>query len=81
MEGNSSANQVYPVSCITGEGRAEFSRVWRAALGGRGVVEEGRWGRKQLHMCAETVNPIFDGDKSDGCGRNVYERTDQKMEK
>ena len=37
MEGNASVYQVYPVSRITGEGRAEFLRAW----GGPGFEQEG----------------------------------------
>ena len=36
MEGNASVYQVYPVSRITGEGRAEFLRAW-----GPGFEQEG----------------------------------------
>ena len=36
MEGNASVYQVYPVSRIAGEGRAEFLRAW-----GDGIEQEG----------------------------------------
>ena len=36
VEGNASVYQVYPVSRITGEGRAEFLRAW-----GPGFEQEG----------------------------------------
>ena len=36
MEGNASVYQAYPVSRITGEGRAEFLRAW-----GPGFEQEG----------------------------------------
>ena len=39
MEENASVYQVYPVSCITGEGGAEFLRAW-----GRGFEQEGAGG-------------------------------------
>ena len=39
MEGNASVYQVYPVSRITGEGRAEFLRTW-----GPGFDQEGAGG-------------------------------------
>ena len=54
MEGNASVYQVYPVSRITGEGRAETSRAW-----GPGFEQEGAGGggRGQLNLCAETINP------------------------
>ena len=42
MEGNSSVYQVYPVSRITGEGRAEISRAW-----GPGFEQEGAGGGTQ----------------------------------
>ena len=40
VEGNTSGNQVYPVSRITGEGRAEIFRAW-----GPGFDQEGAGGR------------------------------------
>ena len=39
MEGNASVYQVYPVSRITGEGRADNSRAW-----GPGFEQEGAGG-------------------------------------
>ena len=38
-EGNSSVHQVYPVSRMAGDGRAEFSRAW-----GSGSEQEGAGG-------------------------------------
>ena len=46
MERNASAYQVYSVSCISDEGRAEFIRAWehafvqRVARGGGGGVND-----------------------------------------
>ena len=40
MEGSASVYQVYPVSRLTGEGRAEFLRAW----GHGGEQEEGAGG-------------------------------------
>ena len=40
MEGNASVYKVYPVSRITGEGRAEVLRAW-----GHGFEQEGAGGR------------------------------------
>ena len=54
MEGNASVYQVNPVSRISGEGRAEFSRTWgpdfdqKGAGGGEGGGRDG-WGRS---ICA-----------------------------
>ena len=39
MEGNAAVYQVYPVSRITGAGRAEFLRAW-----GHGFEQEGTGG-------------------------------------
>ena len=41
MEGNASVYQVHPVSRITGEGRAEFSRAWGAGFEQEGAGEGG----------------------------------------
>ena len=38
MEGNASVYQVYPVSRITGEARAEFLRTWGAGFEQEGAV-------------------------------------------
>ena len=51
VEENASVYQVYPVSRITGEGRAGFLRAW-----GLGLNKRERGG--QLNLCAETINPI-----------------------
>ena len=54
MEGNASVYQVYPVSRITGEGRAQSLRAW-----GPRFDQEGAEGRKgQLKLVAETINPL-----------------------
>ena len=55
MEGKASVYQVYPVSQITDEGRAEFLRAW-----GPGFEQEGTGGvgGGQLHLCAETIDPL-----------------------
>ena len=56
VEGNASAYQVYSVSRITGEGRADF--LGRGGLGlnkrERGGGEGGRAG--QLNLCVEPIN-------------------------
>ena len=61
MEGNAFVYQVYPVSRITGEGRAEFSRAW-----GPGFEQEGA-GRGG----GGTQSGRGNDDKSGGCGRNA----------
>ena len=52
MEGNASVYQVYPVSRVTGEGRAEFGRAWEARSEQEGAA--GRGGR----TCVENINPL-----------------------
>ena len=57
MEGNASVYQVYPVSRITGEGRAEFLKAWGA---GFEHEEAGGGGERagQHHLCVDTKNPL-----------------------
>ena len=50
MEGNASVYQVYPVSRITGEGRAEFLRAW-----GHGFEQEGAGGRGRVGGATQNV--------------------------
>ena len=58
MEGSASVYQVYAVSRITGEGRAEFLRAWEHGFEQEGAGG-GRWGRAgQLNLCVETINPL-----------------------
>ena len=64
VEGNASVYQVYPVSRITGVGRAEFLRAWGPGFDQEGAGGGGRAGQRTL--CAETIR-----DTSDGCGRNA----------
>ena len=61
MKGNASVYQVYPVSRITSEERAEVLRAWGPGWGGGGLENEGTGGglgRGQLNLCTETANPI-----------------------
>ena len=59
MEGNTSVYQVYPVSRITGEGRAEFVRAWGPGFEQEGAGGEGGGGRAgQLNLCAEAIHPL-----------------------
>ena len=44
MEGNASDNQVYPVSRITGEGRAEKLMAWGPGFEQEGAGDGGRAG-------------------------------------
>ena len=57
MERNASLYQVYTVSRITGEGRAEFLRAWGPGFEQKGA---GGDGSGQLKLFAETilVNPL-----------------------
>ena len=57
VEGNASVYQVYPVSHITGEGRAELSRAWGAGFDQEGAGGRGGGRAGQLNLCVETVNP------------------------
>ena len=59
MEGNASVYQVYPVSRITSEERAEFSRAWGPGFEEEGAGGEGGGGRAgQLNLCLEHINPL-----------------------
>ena len=60
MEGNASVYQVYPVSRITGEGRA-----WGAGF----EQERACWGGGGLNLCVDTIH--LQGDTSDGFGRKA----------
>ena len=57
MEGNASVYQVNPVSQITGEGRAEFSRTWGPGFDQEGA--RGGGGGGELNLYVETINPIL----------------------
>ena len=67
VEGNASVYQVYPVSRITCEGRAELIRAW-----GPGFEQEGAGGEDEgvNSICAWKLY-IISEDKSDGFGRNA----------
>ena len=65
MEGNASVYKVYPVSRITGEGRAAFLRSW-----GAGCEQEGAGGGGDNSICVRKLK-ILEGDISDGCERNA----------
>ena len=61
VEGNASIYQVYPLSRITGEGRAEVLRASRPGFeqegaGGRGG--EGETGGATQSICADSINPL-----------------------
>ena len=56
MEGNASVHQVYPVSRITGEGRAEFLWAWEPGFEQEKAGGGGRAG--QLNLCAKTTYPF-----------------------
>ena len=70
LEGNASLYQVYGVSRISGEGRAEFLRPWGAEFakegaGGRGSAGAGGRGSGRaggraglLDLCVKTINPL-----------------------
>ena len=53
--------QVYPVSRITGEGRAEFLRTWGPGFDQKraGLEGEGDWGGggRAGNLCLEAINP------------------------
>ena len=73
VEGNASVYQVYPVSCVTGERRAEFFE-WRGGLGLNKRERGGGWRKRAGNsICARELQ-ILRRDKSDGCGRiaSVY---------
>ena len=57
MEGNALVYQEYPVSRISGEGRAEFLRAWGPGFEQEGAGEGGGRRAGQLNLCAETINP------------------------
>ena len=54
MEGNASVYQVYPVSRITGEGRAEFLRAW-----GHGFEREGAGGGGRMNSATQNVRGSY----------------------
>ena len=59
MEGNVSVYQVYSVSRITGEDRAEFFRAWGPGFEHEGAGGGGEGdGAGHLNMCVETINPV-----------------------
>ena len=58
VEGNASVYQVYPVSRITGEGRADILRAWGAGFEQEGARGGGGGGAGQLNLCVETINPL-----------------------
>ena len=45
--------KVYPVSRITGEGTAEFSRAW-----GPGFKQEGAGGGRRIYTIDEFISPL-----------------------
>ena len=47
-----------PVSRITGEGRAEFSRTWGSGFDQEGADGGGAGRAGQLNLCVETINPL-----------------------
>ena len=70
MKGNASVYQVNLVSRITGEGRAEFSRTWRPGFDQKGA-EVGGGERGGTGGAAQFVRGNYQGDKSDGYGKNA----------
>ena len=56
MEGNASVHQVYPVSRITGEGRADLLRAWGSALNKRE-----QWGTGRVTTSARGNYKSFEG--------------------
>ena len=57
VEGNASLHhQVYPVSRITGEGRAEILRAWGHGFDQEGARRGGGGRAEQLNLFAETMN-------------------------
>ena len=57
VEGNASVYEVYPVSRITGEERAEFLRALGHGFEQEGEREGGGGWAGQLKTCVETINP------------------------
>ena len=58
MEGNALVYQVYPVSRITGEGRAEFLRAW-----GHGFEQEGAGGGGGMGRATQNVRGNYKSSK------------------
>ena len=71
MAGYSSVYQAYPVSHITGEGRAEIKK--KKKNWGPGAKKEGEPGGREggVTLSVSGNYKSFHGDKSDGCGRNA----------
>ena len=63
MEGNAPVYQVYPVSRINGEGRAEVLRSWEP-----GFDQEGAWGGLGGGRAGKLSLFVETRDKSDGFG-------------
>ena len=68
VEGNAPVYQVYPVSRMTGEGRAEFSRAWvsgiqkKTAGGGNGPGNS---------ICARKQYILYGDIFFGGCGKDA----------
>ena len=73
VEGNASVYQVYPVSRIVGEGRAELTKNQQKKRGFG--VEKEEWGgaEAQLNLSAETIKPFTGTNVT--VGEGVHEFT------